>query len=411
MSQTKNADAFKVIYEACEEGILAVSLEGEIKIANKSAHQIFGYEKGKMQGLTIESLIPKNLRESHVKDRKNYSKQPTPRRMGAGRELLGLRKNGEHFPVEVSLNKARLNDADHVIAYIIDISERKKIEKALKRSEEQLILYASQLEKRVKDRTDELLKTNKQLEKQIAVTKQAEEDAKNALEREKELNELKSRFVSMASHEFRTPLSTILSSTSLIEKYNDREDGKIKAAKHLTKIKSSIGNLNGILDDFLSLSRLEEGRIDINSVPVSISEVCKSAIDELSSVLKNNQKINFKQTGKEFIINTDPKVVKNVFINLLSNAIKYSEKDIEFILKCDPDSIKIEVRDQGMGIPKEDQKHLFERFFRAKNAMNIQGTGLGLNIVKKYIEMLNGDISFTSEANKGTTFNISIPKS
>jgi len=411
MSQSTNEDAFKAIYEACEEGILAVTLAGEIKMANKAAQNIFGYKKGEMHGLMIESLIPKNLRKSHVKDRQAYSKKPTPRRMGAGRELLGLRQNGDHFPVEISLNKATLNNEEHVIAYVIDISERKKIEHALKQSEEQLILYASQLEKRVKERTDELLKTNKQLENQIVVTKQAEEEAKNALEREKELNELKSRFVSMASHEFRTPLSTILSSTSLIEKYYERDDGKEKSVKHLSKIKSSISNLNGILNDFLSLSRLEEGRLEVNSVPVSISEICKSALDELTSVLKKDQKINYNQAGEEFIIHTDPKVVKNVFLNLLSNAIKYSEKDITLNLNYKADKAEIEILDQGMGIPKTDQKHLFERFFRAKNAMNIQGTGLGLNIVKKYIEMLDGEISFTSEENKGTTFYIAIPKS
>ncbi|MEP2771502.1 MAG: PAS domain-containing sensor histidine kinase [Fulvivirga sp.] len=401
---TDNENAFRAIYEACEEGIVVVDLEGKIKMANQAAHQIFEFEPGKMEGRIIEDLIPATLRHTHKKDRATYNKKPEPRRMGAGRELLALRQSGDEFPVEISLNVAHLNGEKHVIAYVIDISERKKIEAALKKSEEQLILYATQLEKRVKERTEEL-------ELQVKETKRAEKEAQLALEREKELNELKSRFVSMASHEFRTPLSTILSSSSLIGKYNTQEGAQEKRAKHISKIKSSINNLNGILDDFLSISKLEEGKLDVDIRNIDLVDICQEVVEEISSIKKENQEIDLTIKGKALPIKADPKIIKNIVINLASNAIKYSEKSIEIGLDFKrTHDICICVIDKGMGIPDEDQKHLFERFFRAKNATNIQGTGLGLNIVKKYIEMLGGDIKFKSKLNEGSEFHVTLPK-
>lgn len=399
-----NENAFRAIYEACEEGIVVVDLEGKIKMANQAAHQIFEFESGKMRGRIIEDLIPATLRHTHKKDRATYNKKPEPRRMGAGRELLALRQSGDEFPVEISLNVAQLNGEKHVIAYVIDISERKKIEAALKKSEEQLILYASQLEKRVKERTEEL-------ELQVKETKRAEKEAQLALEKEKELNELKSRFVSMASHEFRTPLSTILSSSSLIGKYNEQEGARAKREKHISKIKSAIDNLNGILDDFLSISKLEEGKLDVDIRNIDLVDICQEVVEEISSIKKENQEIDLTIKGKALPIKADPKIIKNILINLASNAIKYSEESIEIGLDFKrTNDICICVIDKGMGIPDEDQKHLFERFFRAKNATNIQGTGLGLNIVKKYIEMLGGGIKFKSKLNEGSEFHVTLPK-
>lgn len=406
----QNEEAFRAIYEACEEGIIAVDEQGQIYMANRAAHSIFGYEPQELSQYTVEDLIPAPLRGQHVKERNKYHENPTPRRMGAGRELMAKRKNGAQFPVEISLNMTKLNGKNHVVAFVIDISERKKIENALKRSEEQLILYASELEKRVKERTEELESANMALEQQIVVTKKAEQEAKQALERERELNELKSRFVSMASHEFRTPLSTILSSASLIEKYKEEETYE-KRLRHTDKIKSSINNLNSILDDFLSLSRLEEGKLDVDTEPVDVIHIGKQVIDELSTIKKPDQDIIFNTNGDSVMVNADPKIIKNIFINLTSNAIKYSDKDIHIGVDfTSEENICLYIKDQGLGIPKEDQKHLFERFFRAKNATNIQGTGLGLNIVKKYVEMLGGAITFESELNVGTQFYVTLPK-
>jgi PAS domain S-box-containing protein len=249
------------------------------------------------------------------------------------------------------------------------------------------------------------------VETNISNQKKAQQDMESALDKEKQLNELKSRFVSMASHEFRTPLSTILTSVTLIEKYQKESDEE-KRKKHIYRIKSSVNNLTGILNDFLSLDKLEEGKIQVSKKTQSISEIGKELAEEMQAVAKLDQKINYvhESSSDEFLI--DKQILRNVLINLLSNAIKYSEENttIDFISKIENGNLKFVIRDYGMGIPESDQQHLFDRFFRASNAINIQGTGLGLNIIKKYLDMLDGEIHFESKENVGTSFYITIKK-
>ncbi|HTA26454.1 MAG TPA: ATP-binding protein, partial [Bacteroidia bacterium] len=252
------------------------------------------------------------------------------------------------------------------------------------------------------------------VEQNITRKKKAEEDMKRALEKEKQLNELKSRFVSMASHEFRTPLSTILSSSSLVEKYLDKADSdpasvKENTTRHLKRIKSSVGNLTSILNDFLSLDKLEQGKVDIKPSHIQIDKFSEELIDEIQGTLKRGQKIIYKNNGDTSIY-IDKQMLKNILYNLISNASKYSDEGsiIEFASTLDKTGLNLAVTDHGIGIPDNDQIHLFERFFRAKNVTNIQGTGLGLNIVKRYTDLLNGTISFSSSEGKGTTFTIQI---
>lgn len=246
----------------------------------------------------------------------------------------------------------------------------------------------------------------------LNVTQQAkaEEEIKKALSKERQLNELKSRFVSMASHEFRTPLSTIMSSVSLISRYNT-ETQQEKKDKHIKRIKSSVNNLTQILNDFLSISKLEEGKAFVHRSTINVDSYIETLCDEMSSVTKQGQEIMISHEGNS-PFKTDPQILKNIIINLLSNAIKYSGIGARiWINSCiDEKELSVSIRDEGMGIPEKDQKHLFDRFFRAENAINIQGTGLGLNIVTKYLEMLNGSISFESKEDVGTTFSIKIPK-
>lgn len=408
---------YKAIYENCDEGIIVANKLGEITIANNSAHKIFGYEYGELSKINIEHLVPKNLRQNHQHDLGKYHKNPSPRKMGVGRDLLGLRKSGDLFPLEISLNTLTIGNEVHSMAFIIDISERKKMEKALQISEKQLILYAAELEERVKERTDqldqsvlELERSNKELASQIEVRKNAEIKTKNALVKEKELSELKSRFVSMASHEFRTPLSTILSSASLIDKYKTEETFD-KRSRHVKKIKTSIGNLNHILNDFLSLSKLEEGIVVVTFESMNLRELVDEVLEEMSIILKKGQQFINEFVGENPVIIMDRKILKNIFINLLSNAIKYSQENKKILLKinCSNENTVIIIKDEGVGISASDQKHLFQRFFRAQNVLNIQGTGLGLNIVKKYVEQLSGEIEFSSELEVGTTFTITLP--
>jgi PAS domain S-box-containing protein len=402
-------DAFREIFQSMSEGILMVDESGKIVVANPIAEQIFGYDKNELTGVSLESLLPERYRGRHINFRKGFNAHPEPRRMGFGRDLTALRKDGVEFPVEISLSYTRVKGKLLVMSFISDISQRKKAEEALKRSEEQLIVYAAELEKKVQSRTEALHKTIQKLENEVTERKRAEEEARGALEKERELNELKTKFVSIASHEFRTPLSAVLSSASLINQYNERGETE-KVDKHVQRIKSSVNHLTSILNDFLSLGKLEEGVIDINREQLVLKDFSDSINEEMSPLLKQGQQLAIEfEPGTE--IYADSRILRNILFNLISNASKYSPEHKTILLKFEKQNGELifSVRDEGIGIPDEDQRHLFERFFRASNSGNIQGTGLGLNIVKRYAELLGGTISFTSDYGKGSIFTVAVP--
>ena len=392
------------------EGIIIVDETGKIVIANPVAEQIFGYEKDGLNEMDIEILLPLRYRGRHMTFRQGFYHHPEPRRMGVGRDLQALRKDGTEFPVEISLSFTKAKGQLLVMAFISDISQRKKAEEALKRSEEQLLVYAAELEKKVEARTKALNNTIVKLEEEVRERKKAEEEVRRAFEKERELNELKSKFVSIASHEFRTPLSAVLSSAALINQYKDKGDGD-KVGKHVARIKSSVAHLTSILNDLLSLGKLEEGKIEINKERILVKEFLEEVREELLETLKVGQNIEVHCSPEVVEINSDPRILRNMLFNLISNASKYSDQGKKIFLRCDQQNGKIEfhVRDEGIGIPEEDVKHMFERFFRASNAGNVQGTGLGLNIVKRYAGLLNGSVLFTSRYGEGSTFSISLP--
>lgn len=378
------------------EGILVSDETGTITQANPSAEKLFGYGKGELTGQKIEILIPRKLSEKHLESRTKFQQHPHPRSMGQGMELHGLKKDGNEFPVEISLSPYSTPEGRFVIAFIIDISIRKQAEDKLKN-------YSVELERQVKNRT--LI-----LEEAVDELQKTKEDLRQALEKEKDLNELKSRFVSMASHEFRTPLTTMLSSLSLVTKYGEQKDTE-NQLKHVGKIKTSINNLTDILNDFLSVSKLEEGKIENLPEGINLKNFINEIISDMLGMAQNNQQITLSYSGNEYVV-LDKKLVKNILFNLISNALKFSPNGgtVEVIVKVQNSSLRISVKDSGIGIPKEDQEHLFERFFRGNNATHIQGTGLGLAIVARYAELMNASLDFESKENKGTTFTIIIPQ-
>lgn len=403
-------EAFREIFQSMTEGIIVVDKAGKILVGNPIAEEMFGYRMVELTGMQMENLLPERYRGKHMSFREQFNNRPAPRRMGMGRDLSALKKNGTEFPVEISLSYSQTGGNFIAIAFITDISLRKQAEDALRQGEEQLITYAAELEKKVEARTEDLNISIKTLESEVRVRKQAEEDARKALEKERELNELKSRFVSIASHEFRTPLSTILSSISLVEQYNEkRESDKIN--KHTQRVRSSVNHLTAILNDFLSLGKLEEGKVDVKLEPVDLTNLCADIKEEIKVQLKAGQEIIVDCSTGNKPVYSDQRILRNILFNMLSNAIKYSEtgKKIHLAMKHSGTGFQITIRDEGIGIPEEDKRHLFDRFFRASNASNIPGTGLGLNIVKRYVDLLGGSISFKSEYSKGTTFTIDIP--
>ncbi|MBL0740504.1 PAS domain-containing sensor histidine kinase [Chryseolinea lacunae] len=403
-------EAFREIFQSMSEGIIMVDTRGRIVVANPMAEQLFGYGTDALTGLMLEDLLPQRYRGGHVHFRSAFNSNPFPRRMGVGRDLTALRQDGSEFPVEISLSFTKVKGELLVMAFISDISLRKKTEDALKRSEEQLIVYAAELEKKVEMRTEALNHTILKLEDEVNERKKAEEEVRKSLEKERELNELKTKFVSIASHEFRTPLSTVLSSASLIDQYNDRGEPD-KIHKHVQRIKSSVNQLTGILNDFLSLGKLEEGREDVVHEVIYPKEFLDEIEEEISGFLKEGQHLVLDCRMEASEIVCDARILRNILFNLITNASKYSDVNKPIYITCMNNGpfVNFEVRDEGIGIPLEDQKHMFDRFFRASNAGNVQGTGLGLNIVKRYIDLLKGTISFTSEYGKGTRFIVAIP--
>lgn len=392
--EMEGKEGIEALFLYATEGILVINQKGEIIRINPSAETLFGYKKDELIGKRIEALIPKRLAKRHEVHRENYNEHPHARAMGAELELFGARKDGAEFPVEISLSPYSNAEGNFTIAFIIDITQRKEAEEKLKN-------YSSELEKQVENRTLILKEAISELEK-------TKEDLNEAFKKEKELSELKSRFVSMASHEFRTPLATILSSLSLVTKYGEQNE-KEKQGKHISKIKSSINNLTDILNDFLSVSKLEEGRINNSPEKFNLQKFILETISEMKLLAR--QEINYRHSGnKEAVL--DKKLLKNILFNLISNAIKFSEEEvpIEIFSEIEKSFVKISIKDKGIGITKEDQKHLFERFFRGHNATHIQGTGLGLHIVTNYIELMNGSIDFKSEEGKGTEFTIIFPQ-
>jgi PAS domain S-box-containing protein len=416
-NDTSGANTFEVIFSSSNEGIFVADEQGQILLANPTSETMFGYEIGELVGKPIDTLVPKDVRPHHAVYRKMYESDPQPRTMGSGRDLMGVKKDGSTIPIEVSLSHIKVQGAFHVVAFVIDISKRREMQQKLEKSEAQLIIYATELENRVKKRTEDLNSTvkkleqsNNQLQNEIREREKAEQATIVALQKERELNELKSRFVSTASHEFRTPLSSILSSASLIAKYIEREEGE-KAERHVNKIKTSVKNLTDILNDFLSLGKLEEGKHDMVYSTISLHHFLQEVVSDIEGIFKAGQTVKVLVASEEISCSTDEKLLRHTLINLLSNASKYSGEDAEINLTAEETSngVSIKVVDEGIGIPEPEQRHLFERFFRAKNATNIQGTGLGLNIVKKHVELLNGEVTFESKLNEGTTFTVTIP--
>ena len=380
------------------DGIITISDRGIIELINPSACKLFDYTPEEVIGKNISVLMPPPDRANHDSYIERYQHTGVPHIIGIGREVTGLRKDGTKFPFRLGVSEVQYSGRKIFTGFIHDLSRQKE-------AEEQLKEYAAHLEELVDERTQSLKKIVTELHR-------AKEEVSQSLEKEKELSQLKSRFVSMASHEFRTPLSAVQLSASLIDKYAEPFESD-NITKHVGKIKNAVSNLTTILNDFLSIEKLEAGKVEPTFIKFDLVKFSEEITEEMQMVAKQNQNIIYQHTGINNIVNLDPNLLKNCIFNLIGNAIKYSGENtfIEFNTEINDKFCTIVIKDNGIGIPENDQKHLFEAFFRAHNTGNIPGTGLGLNIVARYTSLMYGHIDFKSSIHHGTIFTLSFPLS
>jgi hypothetical protein len=399
----ENSNIFNLLSSAISEGIIVVNREQFIVATNNSANEMFGYSNGALIGKPLNTLIPQKFHHNHGGHFAGFMQKSNKRQMGQGRDLFGMRKNGEEFPVEAGLNPFEVDGTTFVMALVIDITQRKQ-------QERQINDLNSQLEAKIELRTKELNDIVLELRGEVNLRKEAESKAKMALKKERELNDLKTKFLSLVSHEFKTPLSSILTSATLISKYQ-LSDQQPKRDKHLDTIKNKVKYLDTILTDFLSVERLESGKVNYKFTTFPLSKLVNEVIYDANMLLKTGQNIRYPDNIDDVIIDFDEKILELILSNLIHNAIKYSPEysPIDIQVEHNKKMVTLKVIDRGMGIPKEEQKYIFNRYFRAENALLTQGTGIGLNIVKGHLENLGGSIEFTSEVNKGSTFNIQLP--
>lgn len=374
---------YKVCFDSMQAGILVFNNERDIVLANIPISLIFEYSSEELRKFKACKLF-KNCGVL-----KNFIIHSNKQKYKTLVELIGVKKSGQEFPVEVSFGKIEYEGKPYFKLLLTDISLRKKREKKIKS-------LNSQLEEEVKLRNIEL--------------EQVIEKLKKSLSKEKELNFLKTKFIALASHEFKTPLSAILSSTELMAKYADLNNFE-KRNEHLSKIKSMINHLNNMLDDLLTLENIESGEINLNITKFNLNDLIRDIYKNSKPLLKKNQQLIFNNNDDKEIYH-DYKIITIILTNLLYNAIKYTNEDgsIKVEIKSNKKNIYFTIEDNGIGIPINEQNLIFTRFFRAKNALYYPGTGIGLNIVKGYIQNLNGSISFESTENKGTIFKVQLPK-
>lgn len=402
--EEKNKDIFGVLFESVAEGIIVVNKKQIIVASNASANKLFRYKPGELKGQHLNVLVPKTSNTPHENYAGHFVKYGDSRQMGHGRDLYGLRKDNTKFPVEIGLNPFEIDGDKYVMAMVIDISVRKEHQR-------QILELNNALERKIEQRTNELRSTVLDLKEEINRRHKAESKIKASLEKERELNNLKTKFLSMVSHEFKTPLSGILTSATLAGKY-PKEDQQPKREKHLKTIKAKVKYLNSILSDFLSLERMETGKVDYKFTKFPLSRVINTVVYEANMLLKDGQKINYPDNIDEIELYFDEKILQLSLTNLLNNSIKYSPegKEISITANNRENNFILHITDEGIGIPEQEKKHIFRRYFRAENAVLQEGTGIGLNIIKNHLENLNAKLKFESQLGKGSTFSIEIPK-
>ncbi|HEY9670506.1 MAG TPA: ATP-binding protein [Waterburya sp.] len=355
---------FRQFTEAAPDAIIITHKDGRIVLVNAQAEKMFGYKRENLIGLPIEKLLPDRFRKLHAQHRAQYNSNPQVRPMGVGLDLFARRQDGSEFPIDVSLSPIETKSGQLITSIIRDITERK----------------------------------------------QSEAEIRKALQKEQELNELKTRFVSMVSHEFRNPLTAILVSADLLEHYNQKLT-EAKKSQYLYRIEQAAKQMTHLLDDVLVIGRTEAGKLEFHPEPLELEDFCLDLVEGIKLGTGHQHEIRFVSQFPCPVAYMDSNLLRHILTNLLSNAIKYSpeHKAVTFKLFCQDKDAIFHIQDEGIGISREDQQRLFESFHRGNNVGNISGTGLGLTIVKNAVDLHGGQITVESEVGVGTTFSVSIP--
>jgi len=318
--------------------------------------------------------------------------------------LEALRQGAQDYLVKGKI------DSELLTRSIRHAIERSQTLKRLRQSEEKLQQLNEELECRVAKQTEELRQKNYDLQQEIAQRQHLEAELRQSLTKEKELSELKSNIISVVSHEYRTPLATILSSSELLQHYGHKwqED---KKQRHFQRIQNTIHHMTQLISDVLLINKAEAGKLEFKPVSLDLEAFCHELVEELQLTVKTPHQIGFRCQGRSRWVGLDEKLLRQFLTNLLSNAIKYSPEGgtVQFDLIFDADQVRFTIKDQGIGIPQKEQEQLFDAFYRSSNVGTISGTGLGLAIVKKCVERHQGEIAVDSEVGKGTTFIVTIP--
>lgn len=392
---------FRMIFDSSPDAISISKLStGELVELNEGFCHISGYSYNEAIGkssLELGLFINPSDRELLVKKITNENKVDNL-------EVVFKRKNGSHLICYMSVRILERNSEKYLLAVNRDVTEMIINAKEIER-------YKNHLEVIIDERTQQLNEANKKLTEEIKKEKEVETQLEANLAKEKELSQLKSRFISTTSHEFRTPLTTVLSSAELIQRNLGKKNDE-KILNYTNRIKNSVSYLTKLMDDIITLNKADSGNLKNEPFKINLKELCEEALEtaQLFSTNSHTANLLFLSTHEEFIL--DGKLMRFIISNLLVNAFKYSPNGGKVTLEVNSNENELEIKisDEGIGIPEEEKNHLFEPFFRSSNSVDIQGTGLGLSIVKKSVELQNGTIYFESEINKGTLFTITLPR-
>jgi PAS domain S-box-containing protein len=355
----------RLIIDTALDAVITIDATGLICGWNPQAETIFGWSREEALGRNLaEMILPVHHREAHRQGLEDFLASGDGPVLNRRVELTALHRSQREFPAELAVTALRVADSYIFSAFIRDITERKRAE-------------------------EELLK---------------------ALEREKELGKLKSNFVSMVSHEFRTPLGIIMSSAEILERYLARLTPE-QRSEHLQAIHHSVQRMSGMMEEVLVLGRVEAGKMECKPAALDLAGFCRRLTDELHSVTNRQCPIEFETGPLPGEAHADENLLRHIFTNLLTNGVKYSNpgEPVRFTLRYKEQQAVFTVQDQGVGVPEADQPWIFKAFHRGQNVSNIPGTGLGLTIVKRCVELHGGKIRCESVEGAGTKFIVTLP--